>query len=83
MIVTEQDASRSTSQQYSSSSSTPAVLVIDSTQLANFLIMEHSDQTALRQALNLSNQALNILQVLSRLTEDSWGHPEQRDKEQI
>lgn len=45
------------------------MLVIDSTQLTNV-------------PFNLSDQALNVLQVPSRLTEDPRGHPEQRDEEQ-
>lgn len=37
--------------------------VIDVTQLIDVPIIEHADQAALRQAVNLSNQALHVLQV--------------------
>lgn len=75
------DASEITSQQDSSFSSTLGMSVIDSIQLTNASIMEHADQIALRQALNLSNQVPNVFQVLLRPTEESKGHHEERDEE--
>lgn len=49
--------------------------VIDVTQLIDVPIIEHADQAALRQVVNLSNQALHVLQVPPWPIDDARGHP--------